>query len=110
MTDQRMKPSDLRSQIARDRGEGSQPFLVVGTAGSVSTGAVDPLPEIASICRELDVWFHVDGAYGALAAQIRERLRILADLPRQTRSPSIRTNGCTRRSRPGVFSCAGRNF
>ena len=67
---QRMKPSDLRSQIARDREQGSLPFLVVGTAGSVSTGAVDPLLEIASICREFDVWFHVDGAYGALAAPI----------------------------------------
>jgi aromatic-L-amino-acid/L-tryptophan decarboxylase len=67
---QRMKPADLRSQIARDRGQGLQPFLVVGTAGSVSTGAVDPMLELASICREFDVWFHVDGAYGALAASI----------------------------------------
>jgi glutamate/tyrosine decarboxylase-like PLP-dependent enzyme len=67
---QRMNTDALRKQIAADRDQGHQPFLVVGTAGSVSTGAVDPLPEIASICRESDLWFHVDGAYGALAAAI----------------------------------------
>lgn len=67
---QRMKMSDLRRQIEADRDRGDRPFLVVGTAGSVSTGAIDPLPEIASICREFDLWFHVDGAYGALAALI----------------------------------------
>ena len=67
---QRMKTAELRRQIEADRARGDRPFLVVGTAGSVSTGAVDPLPEIAAICREHDLWFHVDGAYGALAAAI----------------------------------------
>jgi len=43
---------------------------VVGTAGSVSTGVVDPLAEIAAVCRRHDLWFHVDGAYGALAARV----------------------------------------
>ena len=79
---QRMKTSALRRQVADDRANGYRPFLVVGTAGSVSTGAVDPLPEIASICRELDLWFHVDGAYGALAATVAgapSDLRALAD-------------------------------
>ncbi|MEO8070869.1 MAG: aminotransferase class V-fold PLP-dependent enzyme [Acidobacteriota bacterium] len=66
---QRMDPSALRRQVESDRQLGHQPFLVVGTAGSVSTGAVDPLQEIAAICREHDLWFHVDGAYGGLAAQ-----------------------------------------
>ena len=67
---QRMNTTDLQRQIRSARTAGAKPFLVVGTAGSVSTGAVDPLPEIAAICREHDVWFHVDGAYGALAAAL----------------------------------------
>lgn len=66
---QRVDVAALRAQIERDRERGEQPFLVVGTAGSVSTGAVDPLPELAALCREAGMWFHVDGAYGGLAAQ-----------------------------------------
>ena len=78
---QRMKTAELRRQIDADRARGEQPFLVVGTAGSVSTGAVDPLPEIAAICRDAGLWFHVDGAYGAFAAAVPEApedLRALA--------------------------------
>ena len=67
---QRLKTGDLRRQIELDLMRGDRPFLVVGTAGSVSTGAIDPLPEMAAICREHDLWFHVDGAYGALAAAL----------------------------------------
>ena len=67
---QRMNTAELRRQIEADRARGERPFLVIGTAGSVSTGAVDPLPEIGAICREHDLWFHVDGAYGALAAAV----------------------------------------
>ena len=60
--------SELREQIREDLEAGDKPIMVVGTAGSVSTGAVDPLPELAALCREFDLWFHVDGAYGGLAA------------------------------------------
>ena len=64
----RMDTTALRSQIQADIEAGDLPFLVMGTAGSVSTGAVDPLSDIAAICREYDLWFHVDGAYGGFAA------------------------------------------
>ena len=80
--EQRMDPSALRRRIDEDLRLGHQPFLVVGTAGSVSTGAIDPLPDIAAICRTHGLWFHVDGAYGALAAQVPgspASLRALSD-------------------------------
>jgi len=67
---QRMDVAELRRAMERDSEDGAHPMLVVGTAGSVSTGAVDPLFEIADVCREKRVWFHVDGAYGGFAAAV----------------------------------------
>ena len=66
----RLRPDLLRKQIEADRAAGLIPFMVCGTAGSVGTGAIDPLPEIARICKEFDLWFHVDGAYGAPAVAL----------------------------------------
>jgi len=68
--DLRMDVNILRNQIRADKEAGDQPFIVIGTGGSVSTGAIDDLPEIAKICRENDLWFHVDGAYGGFAAML----------------------------------------
>ena len=65
---QRADIESLHQEIENDRGRGDRPFLIVGTGGTVSTGAIDPLHDIAVVAREYDMWFHVDGAYGALAA------------------------------------------
>jgi glutamate/tyrosine decarboxylase-like PLP-dependent enzyme len=62
----------LEEQILADRDRGYLPLLVVGNAGTVAVGAIDPLPEIAAICRKHSIWFHVDGAYGAPAAVLPE--------------------------------------
>lgn len=66
----RIRTDLLKSRIQQDQREGLTPMMVVGTAGSVSTGAIDPLGELAAICRQEGLWFHVDGAYGAPAAAV----------------------------------------
>jgi aromatic-L-amino-acid/L-tryptophan decarboxylase len=68
----RMDVAALRRTIEADAAAGDVPCIVVGTAGSVSTGAIDPLPEIGALCKEHGVWFHVDGAYGGFAAAVPE--------------------------------------
>jgi len=62
----RIDLASLRAQIARDREVGFKPFLVVGSAGTVDIGAIDELGELAALCAEENIWFHVDGAFGAL--------------------------------------------
>ena len=57
----------LRIQIEADLQAGYLPFCLVGTAGTVNTGAIDPMEELLEISKEFGLWFHVDGAYGALA-------------------------------------------
>jgi glutamate/tyrosine decarboxylase-like PLP-dependent enzyme len=68
----RMDVTALRRQLDEDIAAGDVPCMVIGTAGSVSTGAVDRLNEIAQVCREYGAWFHVDGAYGGFAASLPE--------------------------------------
>ena len=78
----RMQTDTLRSMIAEDRAQGDLPMAVIGAAGTVGTGAVDPLADLLAIAREEDLWLHVDGAYGAfaaLAASCPPELKLLAE-------------------------------
>jgi glutamate/tyrosine decarboxylase-like PLP-dependent enzyme len=64
----RMIPSLLERAIRQDKAQGQEPIAVVASAGTVNTGSIDPLREIAAIAQSHDLWMHVDGAYGAIAA------------------------------------------
>ena len=104
-----MEVAALERAIEQDRAAGDLPFLVVGTGGSVSTGAVDPLREIAALCHAQNLWFHVDGAYGGIRGRgAGSARRTCARSPRRTRSRWIRTSGSTRRSRRAARWCANR--
>src|SRR5882762_3988326 len=61
----RMNPVALREMVARDIRDNFKPLAVIATVGTTSAASVDPVPEIASICRENKMWLHIDGAYGA---------------------------------------------
>ncbi|SRR5216683_418002 len=103
----RMDTTALKNQIQEDIEAGDLPYLVVSTAGTVSTGAVDPLPDIAAICREYDLWFHVDGAYGGFAAALINdgKETVPRDLKGISEADSVAvdpTSGSMRRWRLGV--------
>jgi glutamate/tyrosine decarboxylase-like PLP-dependent enzyme len=75
--DYRIDLDALRSAIVQDRAAGARPLLVVGTAGTVNTGAIDDLAGLADLCRKEGLWLHVDGAFGALialSAKLKPRL------------------------------------
>lgn len=76
--DFRMDVAALHTLIKSDRREFMRPFCVVGNAGTINTGAIDDLRAIARVCREEQLWFHVDGAFGALA-RLSNELRALVD-------------------------------
>ena len=71
----RMSVEALEQALEEDKRSGVRPWLVVASAGTVDTGAIDPLPEIAELCRRHSAWFHVDGAYGGLFA-LCDRVRL----------------------------------
>ena len=96
----------LREAIAADRRSGATPFLVVGTAGTVDTGAIDDLQGLAAIAAAEGVWFHVDGAFGALAMMSPELAPRLAGIERadshRLRLPQVGARALRRRLRAGA--------
>jgi glutamate/tyrosine decarboxylase-like PLP-dependent enzyme len=68
-----MDVQDLERALDEDMAKGDVPFCVVGQVGSINVGAVDPLAEIARVCRERGLWFHADGACGAVGAMLPEK-------------------------------------
>lgn len=79
---QRMRVDVLQQTIETDMRDGLRPFCVVGSAGTVNTGVVDPLVEIAQIAEEFELWFHVDGAYGAPGVLDESKRQLFAGLER----------------------------
>ena len=78
--DYRMRPEALAAAMDADLRAGRRPLFVAASAGSTSTGAVDPLPELAALCRERGVWLHVDAAYGGFAVLTERGQRLLAGI------------------------------
>ena len=76
----RIRTDALEEAVARDRKDGWTPFLVAGSAGTTGTGAVDDLRALARIAREQQLWFHVDGAYGALFMLTERGRAVLAGI------------------------------
>jgi glutamate/tyrosine decarboxylase-like PLP-dependent enzyme len=84
--DERIDVAALEKQIALDRAAGRVPIMVVATAGTVSTGAVDPIAALADLCAREKLWLHVDGAYGGFAARAPSAP---SDLTALTRADSV---------------------
>lgn len=72
----------LKNQIAADQAQGLTPFCIIANAGSVNTGAIDPLDELADIAAAHGMWLHVDGAYGGLAAALGDKRSLYNGLER----------------------------
>jgi glutamate/tyrosine decarboxylase-like PLP-dependent enzyme len=78
----RIKLKELETAIASDRAKGLRPFCIVGTAGTVDTGAIDDLAALADLARREELWLHIDGAYGALGMLAPEIAPLLAGIER----------------------------
>ncbi|WP_299123512.1 aspartate aminotransferase family protein [uncultured Tenacibaculum sp.] len=78
----RISINKLKNAIAKDRLEGLQPFCFIASAGTTNTGTVDPLDEIADICEEENLWFHIDGAYGGAAILSEKGAKALRGIER----------------------------
>jgi glutamate/tyrosine decarboxylase-like PLP-dependent enzyme len=104
--------------VASDRAAGFRPAIVVGNAGTVNTGAIDPLAALADFCQHESLWFHVDGAYGAMASIVPDLKPLFSGMER---ADSIAADphkwlyvpyeaGATLVRQPGRLSAAFRKF
>ena len=82
----RLSPQDLQRQVESDVAAGQRPLMVIATAGTTNTGAVDDLPAIADLCERHGMWLHVDGAYGGAAALCARGRAAMPGLDAPTRS------------------------
>ncbi|MDU8886483.1 aspartate aminotransferase family protein [Yeosuana sp. MJ-SS3] len=73
----KMANNKLKNAIAKDKLEGLKPFCIIASAGTTNTGTVDPLNEIATICKTEKLWFHIDGAYGGAAILSKKGSQLL---------------------------------
>ena len=80
--DHRLQPAAIDASLRLDRESGLEPFVVIGTAGTTSTGSVDPLNDLADLAHREGLWFHVDGAYGAPARLTPRGADLLAGIER----------------------------
>ena len=114
----RIRVDVLEQTLAEDRRSGFLPAILVGTAGTVNTGAIDPLDTLADIAAREDLWYHVDGAYGALASIVPSLAPLFAGMGR---ADSIAADphkwlyvpyeaGATLVREPGRFSATFRKF
>jgi len=102
----RMRLNALQEMIAADRATGDKPISVIASAGTIGTGAVDPIPALRELTRAEGLWLHLDGAYGHSPRSPRARPRSSAPWPRPTRSLATRRSGSLLRSTLGSRSCA----
>jgi aromatic-L-amino-acid/L-tryptophan decarboxylase len=80
--DHHLDPDALAAAVTEDRAAGHRPIAAIGSAGTVATGAIDPLDEIARVCDQHNLWFHVDAAYGGPAALVDELRPMFAGIER----------------------------
>ncbi len=78
----RMDLDALRAAIRTDRSQGVRPACVIATAGTTNTGSIDPLPEIADLCRDQGIWLHVDGCIGAMFSIAPSNRHLVAGIER----------------------------
>lgn len=78
----RVRPEEVQRAIREDRAAGLAPFCVIANAGTTNTGAIDPMPELAEVCAQENVWLHADGAYGAAALFCERGRKLLRGIER----------------------------